>query len=142
MLHTLLKLFRPIYLYSGSYRATLWLRNPGPSRRLHNQLCDVFMIFDHDMTRHVHCILPIDRFSFIPSGPPGILDFPSLAAILFFTYSELCYITLIYVITLFIFVTIYFTYSTQTFQIHLYSQWLLQHSIKLLYSDHFASRNR
>ncbi len=29
----------------------------------------------------------IDRFSLIPSGPPGILDFPSLAAILSFTYS-------------------------------------------------------
>ncbi len=55
----------------------------------------------------------IDRFSLIPSGPPGILDFPSLAAILSFTYSEPCYLTLIYVITLFVFVTTYVTYSTQ-----------------------------
>ncbi len=31
----------------------------------------------------------IDRFSLILSGPPGILDFPSLAAILFFTYSDI-----------------------------------------------------
>ena len=29
----------------------------------------------------------MDRFSLIPSGPPGILNFPSLAAILSFTYS-------------------------------------------------------
>ncbi len=32
----------------------------------------------------------IDRFSLIPSGPPGISDFPSLAAILSFTYSDIC----------------------------------------------------
>ncbi len=56
----------------------------------------------------------IDRFSLIPSGPPGILDFPSLAAILSFTYSEPCYLTVIYVITLFVFVTTYVTYFTQT----------------------------
>ncbi len=31
----------------------------------------------------------IDRFSLTPSGPPGILDFPSLAAILSFTYSDI-----------------------------------------------------
>ncbi len=55
----------------------------------------------------------IDRFSLIPSGPLGILDFFSLAAILSFTYSEPCYLTLIYVITLFVFVTIYVTYSIQ-----------------------------
>ncbi len=41
----------------------------------------------------------IDRFSLIPSGPPGILDFFSLAAILSFTYSEPRYLTVIYVIT-------------------------------------------
>ena len=57
----------------------------------------------------------IDRFSLIPSGPSGILDFPSLAAILFFTYREPCYLIVAYVITLFVFVTKYFTYSTQTF---------------------------
>ncbi len=31
----------------------------------------------------------IDRFSLIPSGSPGILDFSSLAAILSFTYSDI-----------------------------------------------------
>ncbi len=31
----------------------------------------------------------IDRFSLIPSGPLGILDFPSLAAILSFAYSDI-----------------------------------------------------
>ncbi len=58
----------------------------------------------------------IDRFSFIPSGPQGILDFPSLAAILSFTYSELCHLKVIYVITLFVFVPTYVTYSTQLFR--------------------------
>ncbi len=62
----------------------------------------------------------MDRFSLIPSGPPGILDFLSLAAILSFTYSKPCYFTVIYVITLFVFVTTYVTYSTQTFYIHIY----------------------
>ena len=56
----------------------------------------------------------IDRFSLIPLGPPDILDFSSLAAILSFTYSEPCYLTVTYVITLFVFVIIYVTYSTQT----------------------------
>ncbi len=55
----------------------------------------------------------IDRFSLIPSGIPGILDFPSLAAIPSFTYSEPSYLTVKYVITLFVFVTIYVKYSTQ-----------------------------
>ncbi len=54
----------------------------------------------------------IDRFSFVPSGPPSILDFSSLAAILSFAYSEPCYLTVIYVITLFVFVIPYVTYST------------------------------
>ncbi len=31
----------------------------------------------------------VDRFSLIPSGPPGILDFSSLAAIPSFTYSDI-----------------------------------------------------
>ncbi len=57
----------------------------------------------------------IDRFSAIPLGPLGILDFSSLAEILSFTYSEPCYLTVTYVITLFVFVTIYVTYSIQTF---------------------------
>ncbi len=55
-----------------------------------------------------------DRFSLIPSGPPGILDFPSLAAIISFAYSEPCYLTVIYMITLSVFVITYVTYSTQT----------------------------
>ncbi len=46
------------------------------------------MIFDHDVTCHVHFMASIDRFSLIPSGSLGILDFPSLAAILSFTYSD------------------------------------------------------
>ncbi len=56
----------------------------------------------------------IDRFSLIPSGPPGILDFFSLAAILSLIYSEPCHLTVTYVITLFVFVTKYVTYLTQT----------------------------
>ena len=56
---------------------------------------------------------PIDRFSLIRSGPPGILDFSSLAAILSFTYSEPCYLTVIYVIIFFVFVTKYVIYSIQ-----------------------------
>ncbi len=54
----------------------------------------------------------MDRFSLILSGPTGILDFPSLAVILSFTHSEPCYLTLIYVMTLLLFVTTYVTYST------------------------------
>ena len=57
----------------------------------------------------------IDGFFLIPSGPKVILDFPSLAAILTFTYSEPCYLTVIYVIIPFVFVTKYVTYFTQTF---------------------------
>ncbi len=55
----------------------------------------------------------IDRFSLIPSGPPGILDFSSLAAILSFAYIEPCYLTVIYVITLIVFEITYVKYSTQ-----------------------------
>ena len=56
----------------------------------------------------------IERFSLIPSGLSGILDFLSLAGILSFTYSEPFYLTVIYMITLFVFVTTYVTYSSQT----------------------------
>ena len=73
----------------GTYRATLWLRNPGPNRRLHNQPCRVLMILDHDGDPSRALYASIDRFSFISSGPPGILDFPSLAAILSFIYSDI-----------------------------------------------------
>ena len=38
-------------------------------------------------------------------GTSGILDLPSLAAILFFTYNEPCYLTVIFVVTIFVFVT-------------------------------------
>ncbi len=55
----------------------------------------------------------IDRFSLMPSGPSGILDISSLVAILSLTYSEPCYLTVKYLITLFVFVTKYVTYSTQ-----------------------------
>ncbi len=56
----------------------------------------------------------IDGFSLIPLGSSEIQDFLSLAAILSFTYSEPCYLTVNYMITLFIFVTIYVKYFTQT----------------------------
>ena len=81
---------------NGTYRATLWLRNPRPGRRLHNQPCHILMILDRDFT----CLL-------------GILDFLSLATILSFAYSEPCYLKVSYVITLFVFVTTYDTHSTQ-----------------------------
>ncbi len=41
----------------GIYRATLWLRNPGPSHRLHYESCRVLMILDHDVTGPVHYML-------------------------------------------------------------------------------------
>ncbi len=56
----------------------------------------------------------MDLFSFIPIKPLSILDLSSLATILFFTYNEFCYLVVTQVITLFVFVTIYFTYSTKT----------------------------
>ena len=57
----------------------------------------------------------IGRFSFILKSFPSILDFFFLAPILFFTYSEPCYLKVTYVITLFVFVTIYVIYFSQTF---------------------------
>ena len=42
-----------------------------------------------------------------------MLNFSFLAAILSFTYSELCHLTMIYVITLFVFITIYVIYSSE-----------------------------
>ncbi len=53
----------------GIYRATLWLRNPGLSRRLHNQPCRVLMILGHDVTGHVHCMFLQIDFPLYPRVP-------------------------------------------------------------------------
>ncbi len=42
------------------------------------------------MTRPSHALYAsIDKFSLIPSGPQSNLDFPSLAAIVSFTYNDI-----------------------------------------------------
>ena len=101
------------------YRATLWLRNPGHSRRLHNQPCRVLMILDHDVTGHVHCMLLQIDFLLYPRVTQVFWIFP---------LQQQFYLlpTVTYVITLFVFVTTYVTYSTQPLQTHLFSQWFLQ----------------
>ena len=64
----------------------------------------------------------IDEFSLMLIDSPSILDFSSLVPVLFFTYNELCYFTMTYVNILFVFVTKYITYFTQSFRlIHLNS---------------------
>ncbi len=42
----------------STYQATLYLRNPRPSRSLHTQPCQLPMILDYNVTRHVHFMLP------------------------------------------------------------------------------------
>lgn len=77
----------------------------------------------------------IKRFSLIPTGLLNILDFSSLVVILSFTNIQPCYLIRIYVISVFIFVTIYVIYSTQISQIYLFSQWFLQ-----LYYSNFLNK--
>ncbi len=65
----------------------------------------------------------MNRLSLIPRGPLGIIDFLSLAGIPFFSHGEPYNLTVIYVITLFVFVTTYITHSLLDPFI---SKWFLQ----------------
>lgn len=54
----------------------------------------------------------MDSFFFIPTDPYSNSDFSSLVVILSFTYSKPCYLTMIYAIILFLFMTKYVTYPS------------------------------
>ncbi len=56
----------------------------------------------------------LNRYFFKPTPPPSILEFFSLAKILFFIYSEPCYHSTRYVINLLVFVTKKVIYSFST----------------------------
>ncbi len=69
----------------------------------------IFMIADWHITCHMHCIFFLKIFSLITIGSLSSLDFFTLGAILSFVYSEIGYFIVIYLIILYLYLTLYIT---------------------------------